>query len=398
MSRPLRFRFNEAGTKFWLYPQPGLNAEIVYINAAPGTITTGPKDHRIYVIDAKEKKPYKKTGKNPPYKGPHRDPATPDRHGHFNIQPGELTFRSATVFATVRCVLDVWEHHLERTLRWYFQKPNGPLLEVIPTVNFNNAHSYPGYLEFGYPDFPRRSHPFCENFDSVAHETGHLIMKSVMGNPPDDEKSLQYRAHEEAAADLIAMLAPLHFDSLVRDALDHTKGKLFSIHKISRISEWGPTKDQEIRRVFNDATMSSIRQSSPLTKHDLSLPFSGAAYDVFVEIYESNLVERAAICSDLAKKSRHAPRQAIPDLQTEFAAYFAKKPADFTGALLDARDYFARLLARTWASTRADRLLYPNVAANMIAADTELSKEVGKAPYTSVIRESFEAREIFPSN
>ena len=63
MSRPLRFRFNEDGTKFWLYPQPGLSPEPVYIDAVPGTIGPGPKDHRIYVIDAKEKKPYKKTGK-----------------------------------------------------------------------------------------------------------------------------------------------------------------------------------------------------------------------------------------------------------------------------------------------------------------------------------------------
>jgi len=89
---------------------------------------------------------------------------------------------------------------------WHFVEQAGPVLQVHPRVTCANGWSGNGFLEFGFPFFPNRQHRFCDNFEVVAHETGHLIMKSMVGTMPDDEKSLQHRAHEEAAADLIALV------------------------------------------------------------------------------------------------------------------------------------------------------------------------------------------------
>ena len=82
--RFLTVRHRTTGTKFWICPQPGSPAEIVYLDAAPGTIRDGPQDSGIYVVDAKDKIPYFLSGAWPPYTGRRADPATPGPRGHFD--------------------------------------------------------------------------------------------------------------------------------------------------------------------------------------------------------------------------------------------------------------------------------------------------------------------------
>ena len=257
-----------------------------------------------------------------------------------------------------------------------------------------NAWSGDGYLEFGFPDYPgsRGADPFAENFDAVAHETGHLIMKSVVGQMPDDQKSMQYRAHEEAAADLVALVAALHFDSVVRHVLAETRGYLFSTNSACRLSEWGPDRDEDIRSIFNNATLASVRKLKGLNKHELSKPFSGAAYDLFVGIYQTKLVKRGAIPKILAGRSRHAPGRRPPGLRGEFGQHLAAKHHDFVAAIADARHDFARLLARAWKATPMRELSYALVVANLIAADRSLYR----GAYGRLIRRTFAARGIAP--
>jgi hypothetical protein len=438
-----RFRFETRGTRFRIYLQSKsvkgfATPATIYVSSRPGTIGPGPEDSRIRVIDAPgqgallQKVPYTDvTGEprwRPPY--PRRDPRRPPvkaRRGHFDhLRPGSREFWAANVFATVRCVLEIWEHYLGRRITWFFRDHERRLLEIFPRATTDNAWSGEGFLELGYLLPPRRRRRrrrdqrptwLCENFDVIAHEAGHLILKSVIGNPTAAKKTLEYRAHEEGAADLVALLACLHFDPVVDRLLENTQGRLFSRNMLSRLGEKG--RGGQIRTAFNDAAVWSppiCKAEAAYDKHAFSKLFTGAAFDVFVEIYERHLVRHGAIPAAMARKSTSAVATALVGvpprvtharferLRRDFAQHFARHASKFRAALLDARDDFARLLARTWTMTSVrdfpgrDRprgratLPYAGVVANMIAADRALGGRYG-----SLIRHAFLQRGISPA-
>jgi len=392
-NRFLATRFKQTGTRFLIYRQVKslrgfAEPEIVYIDAVPGGIQAGPGDERIYVVDAKNKKPYHLLGQWPPYVGRRHPQAMPDAEGHFDhITPDEDTFSSTTVYATIRFVLMVWEHYLGRKVRWWF-RDTYPRLEVIPRVDWKgNATSRYGYIEFGFEQLGRSFELLCQNFDVVAHEVGHMILKDVIGNP--DYRTPQFRAHEEAAADLVALVASLHFESAVTRLLHETKGNLFSINVLSRFAEL--SKARQIRNAFNRDTMSKLPwdPNPDNYKYDLARPFTGAAYDVFVHIYELKLVRRGAIPKKLAQTLPNARGRSA-----EFARYFKRKTEAFKAGLLSARDDFAKLLVRTWEKTSMHDFDYQRVVKNMMDAAVELKR----TPYASIIHDSFVRRKILPSS
>lgn len=408
----------------------------VYVASRPGTIGPGPSDSRIRVIDAVGLRPYKwklpysdSTAGEPRWRPPYppRDPRhapVEARRGHFDhIRVGTRAFSAANAFATVRCVLEIWEHYLGRRIAWFFKERGRRHLEIIPRVETDNAWSGEGFLEFGY-FVPRRRRRgprapawLCENFDVVAHETGHLILKSIIGNPTAARKTLEYRAHEEGAADLVALVACLHFDRVVRRLLANTRGRLFSRNMLSRYGE--ESRGAQIRSSFNPATIwsSSVALAeATYDAHAFSKLFTGGAFDVFVEIYERYLVRHGAIPAGLARESKGAVATAIEgaspsathrrfqQLRQSFAVHFARDEEKFRLALLDARDDFGRLLAKTWARTSVEdfpgrdrprsrsRIPYSGVVANMIAADRALG-----GSYATIIRAAFGRRGISPT-
>lgn len=390
--RFLTIRYRTTGTRFWIYPQPGAKAEIVYLNAAPGTIREGPQDSGIYVVDAKDKTPYYLSGGWPPYTGRRLDPALPGPRGHFDhITPEEEAFSSATAFATIRCVLDIWEHYLGRKVRWYF-RDSYPRLEVIPRVLVKrNAISKFGYIECGFSSLARRAGPWCQNFDIVAHEVGHIILKDVIGYPA--YRSVELRAHEEASADLVALLSSLHVESVVRRLLRRTQGNLFSSNALSRFGEL--SRSRQLRNAFNTRTMARVpwNPDADRYKYSLALPFLGGAFDVLVGIYLSNLVRRGVIPRPLAENADSRPDGPVRGVPTAFARRFKRKEAAFVGALLDARDTFARLLVTTWERTSMHDLAYPRVVEHMLDADRDLSG----GRHHRIIRDSFATRLILPA-
>jgi hypothetical protein len=392
--RPVRL--DEGGTRFRVYPQPakfGFEPTTVHVDLAPRDIHPGPRDAIMSTVDAINKLGYHRDDDesirgHPPYHGRRREALRPRADGHFDFEPGTAAFSVASPFAIIHTVLRIWRHYLEQAPRWEFPAR----LEVIPRIRSYNAWSGDGALEFGYPDFPDSlDGPFCENFEVVAHETGHLIMKSVIGTMPDDEKSLQHRAHEEAAADLIAMFSVLQFGSVVDRVLARTHGGLYSGNLLSRIGEWGVTKSEVERTLFNDATLASARRRKTPSKHALSLPFSGAVYDLLVEVFQDHLVERKALSRDVARHHRHRPPARVPDSRAAFARAHRDAPADFREALLDARDEVARLLARAWRATPRDGVTFAGVAGRLIEADAATA---GRR--AALIREVFGARGITP--
>ncbi len=75
----------------------------------------------MYVVDALDKSPYGRfTG--PPYEGESRPPVQPGADGHFDkIDVDSREFSCATMYATVRRVLDIWEDYFGKTIQWHFR-------------------------------------------------------------------------------------------------------------------------------------------------------------------------------------------------------------------------------------------------------------------------------------
>lgn len=388
-------RFRVSGTRFLIFPQPRKlrgfgEPETVYVNRTPGTIRPGPEDDRVYVVYPEAKDPYKdeETGRllaKPPFLDARYPPAEPGPDGHFDhLKPETRGFSSATVYAIVNCVLETWESYFGHQLPWHFLDAARRRLEVITRVDSTTAWSGDGYVEFGSTS---DSNLFCENFDVVAHEMGHLIGWAVIGRP--HRRSMDYRSNDEACADLMAIVASLHCGSMLDHLLEHTKGNLFSKNELSRVGEMVP----HYRRVYNVQRMSTARKKDgdlQDKKYQLSLPFTGGAFDVLVGIYEQCLVDRGIIPAELARRSYHPRRREIEGTRRQFVWHFERKRGKFKEALIDARDYFGTLMARALDRTAMHARSHAMVASNFIKADAELSG----GRFATLIRRSFHWREI----
>lgn len=403
---PGRFSFNRSGTRFRVFAHSerlGFRDEVVCIDAEPGSILAGPTDRSIAVIDALDKPAYcsDTTGRVkkrpappfPPDGRRSRAPAVPVR-GHFDhLRPGRRAFSAAMAFAVVHLTREVWQHYVQRPIRWHFAATAGPVLQVHPRIGTRNAWSGDGYLEFGYPDWDwTLGNPFSENLEVIAHETGHLVMKGLLGTLPDDERPLQHRAHEEGAADLIALIVALQFESVIAHVLRVTSGYLYESSLLSRIGEWGHGNADVERNAFNDATMDSARADPKLNKHKLSGPFTGAVYDLLVEIFVDHLAAAGAITRQLAADCRHEPGKPTADLTAPFRRAIRGRQADFAEALRQARDEVAALLAGAWLATGGGVLTFGRVLAHLLGADAALG--LGRA---AAIGEVFGARGIVPA-
>lgn len=403
MTSPSRFRFNAAGTRFRIFLQPrsvtGFGQPLlVYLDAPFGAIKHGPRDDRIRVVDAKGsirrsrkdakrakprrrtvyKQPYKyesngRSVMTPPWSGPYAQPVRPNSNGHFDkIRPGTRAFSAAAAFATVRCVLEIWEHAFGRRLPWSFLASYRHL-EIIPRIESNNGWSGDGFIELGFEHKRVHRGPLAENFDVVAHETGHLIFKSAIGDPPDDKKTLAYRAHEEGAADMVSLVAALHFDAVVQHALGETGGALLSPNILSWIGD--RTNPLASRLLYHPLKLTSpvVRKAwHDYNKHTYALPFSGALFDILNAIYQENL-RRFRVIPDPGPAAGGSVRRLLHKTQADLRRRFPATVPLVTEALLEARDYFARLLAMAWKLTSVDGFSYERAAAAVLDADRMLS-------------------------
>jgi hypothetical protein len=395
MSLSLDKQLAATGTRFRLFAQARYlksfsQPETVIVSLPPAQIQPGPADARMFVVNAKNKKPYRDEGK-PQFKGEVVAPVQPNAEGHFDhLDVDSQAFSCATMYATVRRVLDIWEDYFGHQIPWWFEE-RFERLELIPLVHYDNAGSGFGYLEFGFGRLangtldPRA--PFCENFDVLAHELGHSIIFGIVGAPRDGHETLAYGGFQESSGDLTAIVAVLHFHSVVDHLLAHSRGNLFTVNELSRLGEL--PDGAEIRRVFNDAKLSTVGSE----EHDLSLPLTGALFDVFVEVYQRLLVEAQLISPQLAARSSYGATQNVSELAQidhEFAQAYQGHESAFKDRLFQARDYLGKLLATTWGMLHADDLSYEVVARAVVRADRVLTGGAN----VQLIRECFAWREI----
>jgi hypothetical protein len=108
-------------------------------------------------------------------------------------------------------------------------------------------------------------------------------------------------------------------------------------------------------------------------------------------MYEDGLAARRIIPRELAEESFNVLGRRQREIQARFDRAFARRASQFEDALIDARDRFGTLLARTWQRT-SPHDLYPTVAATMIAA----GRELGGERLARTVRESLAFRDIAP--
>ena len=124
----------------------------------------------------------------------------------------------------------------------------------------------------------------------------------------------------------------------------------------------------------------------------LSQPLTGAIFDVLVDIFHEQLLDRRVISPKLemlADRYEYQPRyQAL--VQEMFSDAYAGEMPAFKEALLDARDIIGHYLAETWRRLPAENLNYLRVGDTLCEVDQDLSG----GEYTEIIVQNFEYREI----
>jgi hypothetical protein len=391
------------GTRFNLYPQaPVLVAfaepETVWVSQRPGTIQPGPADDRIYVVEPIDKPRLYEFPYLPPYRGPTRTPVAPGRDGHFDhLEPGDPGFEAAHMYGTVRRVLDIWEGYFGRSIPWHFHD-RFERLELIPFVDWNNAQSGYGFIEVGHGETESGArHPYNLNFDVLAHELGHSLIFSEVGVPTPATMTAEYRGFQESASDLVALVAVLHFDTVVDRLLRNSNGDLYTLNELNRIGELSET--EQIRLACNTLRMSDVadvttpaEQLSQPELHRLGEPLTGAIFDIFVEVYQELLVDVGLIDPELAALSYGTPEDSahLVSIERRFAAAYRNRHDAFKEVLLRARDYLGTLLANTWMRIPRHLLRFGDVS--MALLDSDLSLTGGR--YHEIIRGSLAWRGI----
>lgn len=377
------------GTRFRLYAQPPIlkavgEPETVWISLPPGSIGPGPADRRMYVVDAVGKASPYDFPVLPPWDGPRNPPVQPGPDGHFDhLEPGSRDFMAAHMYGALRFVLDVWERYWGEEIPWHFAAEY-PRLELVPAVEWSNAHSGYGFIETGYAR-PGKSdpQPFALNFDVLAHEMGHAFVYALFGIPPPEALHAQYLALHEWASDCVAIVAVLHFDSVVDRLLERTRGNLYVPNELNRIGEL--SENEQIRLATHSLKVADVPSlDTPAAAlsypeiHAMSLPLTGAVFDLLVEVFEHLLVEDKLISPDLDRLSRQEPNPPYDEVQEQFDLAYAGHAGEFKTALLDARDYVGRCLAvalrkLSWASG------FGHAATALLAADREVARGAGQA-------------------
>ncbi len=398
-----RAALGQTGTRFRLFPQSPVleayrNPETVWVSPKPGTIGPGPSDDRMYVIDAIDKQHYEYPYL-PPHRGRKRPPVPPGGDGHFDyLRADEPGFLSAHMYGTVRRVLDIWESYLRQRIVWRFMSPRWPRLELVPYVDWYNAHSGWGFLETGYVvDEIGGRELLCLNFDVLAHETGHQIVFGVVGTPALGTETAEYYGYHESAGDLVALFAVLCFNLVADHVLRQTAGNLYNLNELSRIGELSGTS--QIRIADNTLKMSDVADAdTPVqllcepAKHSIAQPLTGAVFDILVDIYQQTLVERGLISASLDRDSGRVSGETVhdPAIGVRFAAAYRGRHEAFKRALQETGDYLGTLLAWAWRRLSPDYLSYENVLDLLLAGDTHLT---GGA-YRETIKSCFFWREI----
>ncbi|WP_299402100.1 hypothetical protein [uncultured Roseobacter sp.] len=388
------------GTRFKLFPQPQFldayrEPEIIEVSSPAGSLGPGPSDDRMYTIfPIGKEQPYgiSPDGSDvlaPPWTGEIEEMPMPDAEGHFDyLEPGTPQFETAHLFGTVRFVMDIWEDYFGRVIPWQSDKTHDRLeLTILPSLE--NAYSGYGFIEMGGDRSTGSLKPFSLNFDVIAHELGHAIIYSEVGVPDPNNVTGEYFGFHESAADLVALISSLHFNSLVDLLLENTSGNLYMLNAVNRVAELSENK--QIRIAANDKRLGEFAKGW-VKEHHLSQPLTGAFFDILVDLFHEMLLDYGAISPEMEDLSDTllATADYAPVMQEMFDAAYADHPDKFKMALLDARDILGTYLADTWQKIDRRDLNFVDIADIFLEVDQEHTG----GRFERLIRGNFRIRDI----
>ncbi|HSS64608.1 MAG TPA: hypothetical protein VLS27_09245 [Gammaproteobacteria bacterium] len=346
--------------------------ETVWLSPPAGSVAPGPADDRMYAVDPIGKDEPYEFPFLPPWRGPAHSPVEPDADGHFDyLDVNTRDFVITHMYGGIRRTLDIWEGYFGRRIEWQF-RPHFERLELIPVIDWDNAQSGYGFIEFGFgPSQAGEAQLFSLNFDVLAHELGHSILFSEVGH---DESTVtgEYLGFQEAMGDLIALVSALHFDSVLDQTLISSRGNLYAENETNRLGEL--TESAEVRQASNSRKLSEFEQgwSDP---HHLALPLVGAIFDCLVDVYQHHLLRGGLIDSELARLTETTAYEELDEgeIHARYAEAYEGRHEEFKTALIEARDYIGRCMVSLMTGTSPHFLRYADVGATLLAADRRLS-------------------------
>jgi hypothetical protein len=220
----------------------------------------------------------------------------------------------------------------------------------------------------------------------LAHELGHAILFAEIGIPVGSARTGQFLAFHEAMADLVALVSVLHFDAVVDDLLQQTRGNLYVPSAFNRLGEL--TATEQIRWAANTATMGELQgvdlaadgtwiDPAGLGReaHDVSQVLTGAVFDVLVDVFQRMLVEQGLLSPRLHYLAESLIEEVDDprDVQDLFVVAYRGRHADFKRVLHEARDWTGYALAGTFGTLEPARLTFAEVGQTLLAVDCELS-------------------------
>ena len=226
----------------------------------------------------------------PPFRGPIHRPVCPDDEGHFDRIPGarrssrkRMSSGRSGLSSTSGSAISAGR------IEWHFADDYRQLEIVILPISITPTRATALWKIGAHPAPDGMLLPYALNFDVMAHELGHLIIYSTIGVPSPAAQRAEYYGFQESAADTTALIAALHFESLIAHLLEETHGNLYVFNELDRFAELSP--HDQIRLASNDVKLSKFTAGWD-DEHALSQPLTGALFDVAVDIFQELLVER----------------------------------------------------------------------------------------------------------
>ena len=153
----------------------------------------------------------------PPFRGPIHRPVCPDDEGHFdgfqwrrpNSPRRMSSARSGSCSTSGSAISAGASTGISRATIASSRSSS--------CRSIDNAYAGYGFMEVGaHPRPDGASRPYALNFDVMAHELGHLIIYSTIGVPSPSHERGEYYGFQESAADTTALIAAMHFESLLK--------------------------------------------------------------------------------------------------------------------------------------------------------------------------------------
>ena len=341
------------------YPRPAVRPLKIYafdpmVGTKISTVTRneplecGPMGSRIKVIDY--------DGAQDCYYTPADldDPAVL-MQGGLDHSEGDPRFHQQMVYAVATRILEIFDRALGRPVRLGHIEDGRPVpLRLFPHAFVEaNAYYAPDLkaILFGYfradASDPGKNLPgqfvfTCLSHDIIAHELTHALIDhlspTLLEVPADDPNPDTFALHE-GLADLVPMLHRFSFESVLRDEIRRTRGRLNdrSSDLVRIASQFGSALGRE-HGLRNATIEAKSTQYTEVTEpHERGEIFLSAVFDALFETYRARVADLFQIAGTTWTTSDD--QELHPDLVNRMAAEAARTAETLLTMCIRAFDY-----------------------------------------------------------